>query len=180
MTVLRYPLASLIYDYLRSACGILVGGGIVLLAAPGFWVSAIFLVLVVVFLVFGFRTFKRQHLRLSLTEDALRTNASEKTLEWDRLEKMRLRYYGTQRERFKGKGSFLELKLETPEAKVSLESSLQGFAYLAWRAAKAARENGVTLDPTSAENLRAIGINADSDQPPPELDLQSQFVEAEA
>jgi hypothetical protein len=38
----------------------------------------------------------------------------------------------------------------------------------------------VTLDPTSAENLRAIGINADSDQPPPELDLQSQFVEAEA
>lgn len=169
MTVLRYPFSSLLYDYLRSACGILVGGGILLLAGPGFWVSAIFLALLLAFLVFGFRTFRRQNLRLAVTEDALVASAPAQKLEWGRLEKMRLRYYGTQRERTRGKASFLELKLETPEAKLTLESSLTGFAYLAWRAAKAARENGLALDPTSAENLRAIGIDAERDQPPPEI-----------
>ena len=177
MTVLRYPFSSLLYDYLRSACGILVGGGILLLAAPGFWVSAIFLTLLVVFLVFGFRTFRRQNLRLAVTEEALVTSAPTRKLEWGRLEKMRLRYYGTQRERSKGKASFLELKLETPETKLTLESSLTGFDYLAWRAAKAVRENGLALDPTSAENLRAIGIEAERDQPPPEIDRQN-LVEA--
>ena len=45
---------------------------------------------------------------------------------------------------------------------------MQGFNYIAWRAAKAARDNGVSVDPTSAGNLLALGFDADGEMPPPE------------
>jgi hypothetical protein len=58
---------------------------------------------------------------------------------------------------------------------MTLESSIGGFEYIAWRAAKAARENGVSLDPTSAGNLLEIGIDADEDKPAPEIKATRDF-----
>ena len=54
-------------------------------------------------------------------------------------------------------------------ASLTLESSIEGFEYIAWRAAKAARDNRVTLDETSAGNLLDIGIDADAAQAAPNL-----------
>ena len=63
----------------------------------------------------------------------------------------------------------MQLTLKGAGASMSLESSIDGFEYIAWRATKAARENGVSLDPASAGNLLELGIDADQDQPAPQI-----------
>ena len=45
---------------------------------------------------------------------------------------------------------------------------MEGFDYVAWRSAKAARENGISVDPASAGNLLALGVDADGEMPPPD------------
>ena len=61
----------------------------------------------------------------------------------------------------------MQLTLKGGGTSFTLESSLEGFDYIAWRASKAARENGLSMDPTSAGNLLAIGLDADGEMPPP-------------
>jgi hypothetical protein len=91
-------------------------------------------------------------------------------LPWDELRALKLRYYGSRRQRSRGEGEgFMQLTLRGKGASLTLESSVEGFEYIAWRAAKAARDNGVSLDPTSAGNLLDIGIDIDAEQQAPEI-----------
>ena len=53
-------------------------------------------------------------------------------------------------------------------ATLTYDSGIDGFDFLAWRAAKAIRENGLSIDPTSAGNLLSLGVDADQETPPPE------------
>ena len=62
----------------------------------------------------------------------------------------------------------MQLTLKGGGRSFTFESSMDGFRYVAWRAAKAMRENGQSVDPTSAGNLLAIGLDADGEKPPPE------------
>ncbi len=64
----------------------------------------------------------------------------------------------------------MQLTLTGAGATMTLESSIDGFEYIAWRATKAARENGLSLDPASAGNLLELGIDADADQPAPQIE----------
>ena len=91
-----------------------------------------------------------------------------RTIFWDELKELKLRFYGTRRRSAGDRNAFLQLALAGPGTSFTLESSLDGFSLLAWRAAKAARDNQVSIDPTSAGNLLGIGIDADSDEPPPD------------
>ena len=61
----------------------------------------------------------------------------------------------------------MQLTLKGGGTSITFESSLAGFDYITWRASKAARENGLSMDPTSAGNLLAIGLDADGESPPP-------------
>lgn len=179
MTALRYPPASLYGDYLRSGLGLAVCLGIVLLAAPGPWISAILLGLSGVFLLFAYRTYKRQSLCVIPKDEGLTVAGREdRQIVWDRLSKLRLRYYGTQRDRTKGKAAYFELTLETPDARLSLESTLEGFSELLWHAARAAHGKGLSLDDTTTENLRALGIDPASGRTPPLDPAQDPFQEA--
>ena len=89
---------------------------------------------------------------------------------------LKLRYYGRRRPRNReSSGGFMQLTLKGADTSVTLESSLEGFEYIAWRAAKAARENGVGLDPTSVGNLLELGIDADEDGPAPDIEAPRSF-----
>ena len=168
MRVYRYPARSLFGDYLRSSVGLGIGIGllvvapntIVIVAAGGF---------VLLFGVFGTRTVGRHIARIAVTDEELCSSGfGTRVLAWDKLESIKLRYYGTRRQDLQGGSGFMQLTLKGGGTSFTFESSMDGFRYVAWRAAKAMRENGHSVDPTSAGNLLAIGLDADGEKPPPE------------
>lgn len=167
MEILRYPPGSLLGDYLRSAAGFGVGVG-VLAAAPAGWpVVVVFGGLAGVFGVFGAHTFARHVTRVAVSEGEIaRAAVGTRVIPWDRLEHAKLRYYGSRRQQ-RHQDGFMQLKLRGAGTRMTFESNLQGFDYIVWRAARAARDNGVSLDPTSAGNMLALGIDADAEAPPP-------------
>ena len=171
MNVFRYPGKSLIGDYIRSGVGLAVGLSVLASASSSIMIVIIFGALTVLFLAFGFRTVKRQMLRVAITDEEIHgAGLGTRALPWGRLDQLKLRYYGTRRQRVReSSGGFMQLTLKGAGATMTLESSIDGFEYIAWRATKAARENGVSLDPASAGNLLELGIDADADQPAPDL-----------
>lgn len=168
--VLRYPPRTLIGDYIRAGVGLTVGIGVLLSVPPSPAIVIVFGGLSALFLVFAARTVHRQIVEIAVSGEAIcAAGLRTRVVAWDQLDRLKLRYYGTRRQRQHREGSgFMQLTLAGGRDSLTLESSLEGFDYVAWRAAKAARENGVSLDPTSAGNLLDIGLDADSDRPPPE------------
>ena len=171
MKMFRYPGRSLIGDYIRSGVGLAVGVGVLAGMPSSVTIIIIFGALTTLFLAFGFRTVKRQMLRVAVTDEEIRAAGfGTQALPWGRLDQLKLRFYGTRRQRNRESSSgFMQLTLKGAGATMTLESSLDGFEYIAWRAAKAARENGVSLDSASAGNLLELGIDADADQPAPQI-----------
>lgn len=173
MRIYRYPGRALTGDYVRSAAGILVGFGVLLSGPATPAIIAIGGGVAGLFSLFGFRTVQRHVTKVAVTEGEICNAAfGTRIMCWTDLERLKLRYYGTRRQERRGSGvtgGFMQLTLSGAGQSFTFESSMQGFTYIAWRAAKAARENGVSLDPTSADNLLAIGLDADRETPPPEI-----------
>ncbi len=177
MNVFRYPGKSLIGDYIRSGVGLTVGLGVLASASSSITIVTIFGALTALFLAFGFRTVKRQMLRVAVTDEEIRgVGLGTRALPWGRLDQLKLRYYGSRRQRVReSSGGFMTLTLKGAGATMTLESSIDGFEYIAWRATKAARQNGVSLDSASAGNLLELGIDADADQPAPQIKAPPHF-----
>jgi hypothetical protein len=177
MNVFRYPVRSLVGDYLRAGVGLAVGLGVLASAPASVTVIVIFGGLTALFLGFAYRTVRRHLLRIALTAEAIHgSGLGARELPWSKLDLVKLRYFGTRRQRNReAGGGFMQLTLEGAGASLTLESSIEGFEYIAWHAAKAARENGVGLDPTSAGNLLELGIDADEDGPAPEIKATRGF-----
>lgn len=169
MRVYRYPAKALVGDYLRGAVGLGIGTGLLIAAPLSVPTLGIGGGLVLLFGVFGVRTLARNLARVAITGETLRRSGlGTRVLAWNDLERVKLRYYGTRRQDKDGGGGFMQLTLKGPGASFTFESSMDGFRYIAWRAAKALRDNGRSIDPTSAGNLLAIGLDADGEEPPPE------------
>ena len=167
----RYPPKRLMGDYLRAGVGTIFGLAVLVTADTSWGVVLVFGSLTLIFGAFGLRTVSQHRLRVAINELGIYTKGlSTRELPWDALKSMRLRYFGTRRQRKHSGGGFLELKLMGNGNSMTFESSLEGFRDIAWHAAKAARENGVSLDPGTAGNLLQIGIDADSETPRPETD----------
>lgn len=167
METLRYPPGSLLGDYLRSAAGFGVGVGVLATASASWPVIAVFGTLAGLFGIFGARTFERHVTRVAVNDSEIaRAAIGTRIIPWDRLEHARLRYYGSRRQQ-RDQDGFMQLKLRGAGTTITFESNLQGFDYIVWRAARAIRDNGVSLDPTSAGNMLALGIDADAETPPP-------------
>jgi hypothetical protein len=157
----RYPLRVLVGDYLRSAAGLFVGLGVLLAVPPSLPVIAIFGSLAGLFAVFGLRTAHRHSLRVAVTDNEIACRAAvTRVIPWDRLDEVSLRYYGTRRSKWRPLGSgFMQLTLKGAGVAMTLESSIEGFEWLAERAAAALRARGLTLDPATASNLIELGID---------------------
>ena len=168
MKILRYPVRSLIGDYLRTCGGL--GLGLVALAAgpANTVVLVLFSCVVVLFGLFGLKTLQRHVTRVAFSHQGVACkDLRTRTIFWNDLSELTLRFYGTRRRSSNDRNAFLQLTLAGAGTSFILESSLEDFTLVAWRAAKAARENSLSIDPTSAGNLLGIGIDADSNDPPP-------------
>lgn len=161
MKQFRYPRRALVGDYLRSAAGLFVGLGVLLAAPPAPAVLIIFGALAALFAVFALRTAHRHKLRVAVTDDEIACRGlTTKVLPWRDIEAMKLRYFGSRRSRQRPLGGgFMQLTIKGGGSAMTFESSLEGFDWLAGRAAAAMQARGLDLDPATSSNLIELGID---------------------
>ena len=167
-TTYRYPPSAILGDYLRAATGLAVGIGVLVTVAISTVILIVFGGLTVIFLLFGLRTLQRHLTEITLNQDGIfRSDLYSQTLRWQDLQQLRLRYFGTHRQHRNGSGGFMQLSLKGKGRRMKIESDLEGFEDVTRLAAAAARTNGVSLDPASAGNLLAMGIDPDFEETAP-------------
>jgi hypothetical protein len=168
MMVHRYPARALAGDYIRAVAGLAVGLGVLLSTPLSPAIVAIFGSWSVLFGYFAFRTVQRNVTRVAITDTEIcDVGLRTRVMAWADLQWLKLRYFGTKRQE-RAQGGFMQLKLKGGGRSLTYDSGMEGFDYVAWRAAKAVRDNGFSMDPTSAGNLLSLGVDADQDSPPPE------------
>jgi len=151
-----YPAAAMVGDYLRAAAG-LVPTGVVFATEPVGTVAATVLGgFAAVFGIFGLRTVLRHGTILEMTDTELRTHGAWRArISWAKLDRMKLTYYSTRRDRRSG---WLQLELRAGGSTVRLDSRIVGFDQLVRRAAEVAMARGVALNEATLDNLQALGI----------------------
>lgn len=162
----RYTARALAGDYLRA------GGGLVfaVAAAAGLGFEpgvAVWLLLGLAALcaVLAVRTALRHATVIDADDQALvrrypRLPLPSARIAWDRLGQMRLRFFPTNRERSEG---WMQLVLVGDGARVTIDSTIDGFGDLARRAAETARRRGLPLSAATQENLAAMGVRTPLD-----------------
>ena len=168
MTELRYPIRTLLGDYIRAIVGFGVGLYILLTVGSSLVIFLIFGGMAILFLVFGLRTLQRHLAVVALSSEGIACrDLRTRSIYWGDLSYLKLRFYGIRRRSSGDGANFMQLTIKGDRVSITMDSSLEGFDLVAWRAAKAARENAVSLDPASAGNLLGIGIDVDNESPPP-------------
>jgi hypothetical protein len=154
---LRYPQQTLMADYLRAAAGVVLCGAPLLLLEMNRWLAALLLLGFGLFALFLIRTGLRHQTRFVFSPDSLRAEGPAGTVvEWDRLDRMKLSYFSTKRDRSDG---WMQLGVgSTGGRMVKVDSSLEGFHDIVARAADAAGATGVALSDATRANLRSMGI----------------------
>jgi len=151
-----YPTSAMVGDYLRAAA-VVVPVGIVFVSVPvgevAAWVLGSFAAL---FGIFGLRTLLRHGTSLEMTDTELRAQGAwRRIIPWDELDRMKLTYYSTSRDR---RGGWMQLELGAGPVRVKLDSRIDGFDQLVWRAGEVAAGRGIALDDATAANLQSLGI----------------------
>jgi hypothetical protein len=156
MTVYRYPMNRIMADYFLGGAGALMSGALVALAPTSPFVLVLFGGLTGLFLLFTIRTAIRQRLRIAADADGIRlTGGWVRSLRWDEVEAVTLRYFSTRRSRT---GGWMTLSLRGRGQRLSIDSHLDGFEVLARRAGEVANARRLTLDPATASNFAALDI----------------------
>ena len=154
----RYPRQTLWADYLRAAAGVLLCGVPLALLEVNRWLAALLVGGFVLFGLFFLRTALRQRTRYVLGPDTLCADGPAGTLvEWQRLDRMKLSYFSTKRDRTDG---WMQLTIGSAAGRtVKVDSSLDGFYDIVERAARAAEAAGLDLSVATRTNLQSMGIS---------------------
>jgi hypothetical protein len=154
---LRYPTGILWADYSRALTGVVLCGAPLLLVDVNRWLGLCLGVGLILFVLYGVRTAMRQKTRYTLDADELcAEGAGRSVVEWARLDRLKLNYYSTKRDRSDG---WMQLSAGSVGGRlVKIDSSLDGFHDIVERAAHAAEAAGVELSDSTRVNLRSMGI----------------------
>jgi hypothetical protein len=151
-----YPTSAMAGDYLRAAAGLVPTGAILATVSVGSVAAVVLGSFATIFGAFAIRTALRHGTSLEVTELELRaTGLRSATIPWDRLDRLKLAFYSTRRDR---KSGWMQLKLGAGGARLSLDSRLEGFDQLVRHAAIVAADRGLELSEATAANLQALGI----------------------
>ncbi len=154
---LRYPRATLWADYVRASMGIVLCGGPLVALNVNRWMGLLLGAGLLLFLLFLARTALRQRTRYVLADDTLCADGPGGTLvEWRRLDRLKLNYYSTKRDRSEG---WMQLSVGSAGGRtIKIDSALEGFYDIVERAAAAAEANGVELGAATRANIKSMGI----------------------
>src|SRR3546814_10523880 len=108
---------------------------------PLLFIVVIVVPLTVLFAIFGLRTLHRHSLRVAVSDEAIACRgAATKIIPWHELSVLKLRYFGSRRSKWRPAGSgFMQLTVRGAGHAMTFESSIEGFDWLAGRAAAAMR-----------------------------------------
>ena len=160
----RYPTRALVGDFARAGLGLVATVGPMLLAQPGPPMMAVLGALAAVFAVHGTRTWIKSATRIVADDEGIAVRGPRNaTLRWGGLRQMSVTYYSTRRDGSKG---WMQMKLKGEGTTVSIDSTLDGFAMLARRAATEAAKRGVELPPATQANLTVLGRTTGRDHWP--------------
>jgi hypothetical protein len=151
-----YPAKAMVGDYLRAAAG-LVPCVILLLSVSPFSIGGIVLSgLAAIFGAFTVRTVLRHGTRIEVDGDGVRSvGAWPRAIPWSELDRVKLGYYSTRRDRRDG---WMQLALGAGTTRIKMDSRIDGFDDLVRRAAMVAAERNVELSSATVSNLQALGI----------------------
>jgi hypothetical protein len=158
MTFHAYPTSAMLGDYSRAAAGCVPATALLLTLPVNATAGIALASLALLFALFGIRTMLRHGSRLEMTESALRANGFLRaSIVWQELDRMRLSYYSTRRDRRDG---WMQLELRCGSSSINLDSRIEGFAELVERSARAAERRGLSLDAATLANLAVLGSSA--------------------
>ena len=160
----RYPVAKLAPDYLRAGVGLAVVGLPLAMVEVSGGVRIVLACLMVLFAVFALQNLLQHLSRVEMTETTLSMRPSGARIEWGALTRLRLAWFTVRRG---GKQGWMELRLYAGRARIRLDSRLDGFDEVLRRAASAARQRGLDLDPVTIANLRTLDLDLDPEPAPP-------------
>jgi hypothetical protein len=159
MTELRYPLSALVWDYARGIAGTVI---CFVILVTNEWQNGLVWLFVGLTILFAIYTM------MTLAKNLARFRAFRKrTIRWGELSELALRFYPTSRNRKKGWMTLTLKAVASANAgdrknaggtKLEIDSTLPGFSEIASRAAHAAKENRLTVDRVTADNLAALGV----------------------
>lgn len=159
MTRHRYPSRIVYSDYTRAGVGALLTL-VPLMAIPVASIAGIVLsLLCVLFVFFALRTWIRGRTVVQSSDEGLAITAlRHKAICWQDVASLELRYFATKRDRTQG---WMQLTLKSTDTTIQLDSTLEGFESITRAAGRAASQRGLSLSPTTLENLRALDLPTD-------------------
>jgi len=157
VTDYRYPHSRIMADYFVGGSGALMSGGVLALAPTVLYVDVLCGGLTAIFLLFTMLTVSRHRLRIAVDAEGIRvTGGRVRSIRWEEVEAVTLRYFSTRRNR---KNGWMTLKIGGAGRRLAVESHLEGFEVVARHAAAAAEARRLALDPTTRSNFAALDIH---------------------
>ena len=156
MTRHAYPGSAMVGDYLRAGAGFVPAMALLISAQVGPVGTGILAGFAALFGVFGLRTALRHLTQIEASETGLSASGPfAATIPWAELDRIKLAYYSTRRDRRDG---WMQLELHAHGTSLRLDSRIEGFNELVERSARAAAARGVEIGAATAVNLDALGI----------------------
>jgi hypothetical protein len=153
-----YPTSAMVGDYARAAAGLVPATVLLVTVSVGDAAATVLGGLAAIFAIFALRTVLRHRTSLELTATELRARGVRRqTITWSELDRMKLAYYSTRRDRQNG---WMQLELRAGGARLGLDSRIAGFDRLVRRAAAAAAARGLDLSDATVANLRSLGVRS--------------------
>ena len=155
-------------DYGQAAAGAVIFGAPLIFAGGNIWIAAIFGGLVLMFVSFGWSTWRKHRSVIVVTDQEIAVEGiGGRAIKWDALDRVELRYFSTRRSRGqeaahdRGRG-WMQLRLDGEGAVIRIDSALDNFETVALRVAQAVQYYGIDANPTTKVNFAAIGVAPDS------------------
>ena len=164
MFTCKYSRKSISGDYIRAIIGLVITGGLLLAATKITIFQYIFAAGALLFFGFLIRTFLRQFSSFVVTEQGLkRVGLFKRSLSWDQLNNVTLKYFSTRRDR---KAGWYQLTLSDDIVKITIDSELMGFDTVMKICADVVIQKRLTVSETTSENFASSGFSLmGSDQP---------------
>lgn len=153
----RYPWQAMVPDYARAVIGTTCTAAPLALMELPVAVAGVLAFLAAIFALFGVQAALRHATRILVSPRDIRALPLGPRLDWERLTRLKLAYFSVRRD---GRRGWMELKLRGDGRTLRIDSRLDGFAEIVDRAARAAGEASLALEPATLSNLANLGIAA--------------------